>query len=200
MVDPGPGVVVIHSIALLVQRQMGVSAEDAVNASSFGVGQGAGGNLGGQAQPAGVQAIEIAGEALVADVELLDAAEQQFSAAAEQVVVQGETVELVTVNGQVAHAVVSPDVALENRNSHKVGHHFGKTFVVIAFHPNDLDIAFAIGEFADAGEKLPMIAVQAGEVEVGEDVAQKNQTAEVTGLEQRDSISSAADIGPEVNI
>jgi hypothetical protein len=45
-----------------------------------------------------------------------------------------------------------------------------------------------------------MIAVEAGEVEVGEDVAEKNQTAEVTGLEQRDSISSAADIGPEVNI
>ena len=95
---------------------------------------------------------------------------------------------------------VSPDIALENRNSHKVGHNLGKAFVVVAFHPNDLDIAFAIGEFADAGEKLPMIAVQAGEVEVGEDVAQKNQTAEVTGLEQRDSISSAADIGPEVNI
>jgi hypothetical protein len=39
VVDPGPGVVVVDSIPLAVQWQMGVPAEDAVNASSFGVTQ-----------------------------------------------------------------------------------------------------------------------------------------------------------------
>ena len=55
-------------------------------------------------------------------------------------------------------------------------------------------VAFAIGEFADAGEKFPMIAIQAREIEVGEDVAQENQTAKAAGLEQRNGISSTADI------
>jgi hypothetical protein len=39
-----------------------------------------------------------------------------------------------------------------------------------------------------------MIAVEPCEVEVGEDVAQEDQTAELTGLEQRNGISSPADI------
>ena len=185
---------------MLMQRQMGVTAEDAINPSSFGVGQGTGSYLGGEPQAPRIQAIEIAGEALVADVELLNAAEEQLSAAAEQFVMQGETVELMAVNGQVTPAVVGPDITLENRNSHKVGHHIGEAFVMIAFHPDDFDVAFAVGEFADAGEELPMIAIQAGEVEVGEDVAQKDQAAEVTGLQQRQGISSPADIRPEVNI
>ncbi len=194
VVDPGTGVVVIDTIAMLMQRQMRVSAEDAVNPTSFGVDQGVGSYLGGEAQPACVEAIEIAGEALVAEVELLYAAEEQLSAATEQFVVQRETVELVAVNGQVAQSVVGPNVALKHRNSHKVGHHLGEAFVMIAFHPNDLDVAFAIGEFADAGEKFPMIAIQAREIEVGEDVAQENQTAKAAGLEQRNGISSTADI------
>ena len=194
MVDPGTGVVVIDTIALLMQRQMRVSAKDAVNRSSFGVGQGAGSYLGRQPQAACVEAIKIAGEALVAEVELLNAAEEQLSAAAEQFVVQRETVELVAVNGQVPQSVVAPDIAFENGNSHKVGHHLGEAFVMVAFHPDDLDVAFAIGEFADAGEELPMIAIEACEVEVGEDVAQENQTAEVAGLEQCNGFWGTADI------
>jgi len=98
------------------------------------------------------------------------------------------------VNGQVPQSVVGPDIALENRNSHKVGHYLGEAFVMVAFHPNDLDIALAIGEFANTGEELPMIAVEPCEVEIGEDVAQENQTAEAAGLEQRNGISGPADI------
>jgi len=194
VVDPGAGIVIIDAIALPMQRQMGVSAEDAVNPSSFGVGQGAGGYLSGKPQAACVEAIQIAGEALVADVELLNAAEEQLSAAAEQFVVQRETVELVAVNGQVPQPVEGPDVTLEDGNSHKVGHHLGEAFVMIAFHPDDLDVAFAIGEFSDAGEEFPMIAVEPCEVEVGEDVAQENQTTESARLEQRNGVSSPADI------
>lgn len=194
MVDPGAGVVVIDTVALPMQRQMRMSAEDAVNPACLGIGQGACSYLGGQPQPACVQTVKIAGEALIAHIELLYAAEEQLSAATEQFVVQRETVELVAVNGQVPQAVVGPDVTLENRNSHKVGHYLGEPFVMVAFHPDDLDVAFAIGEFADAGEEFPMIAIEPCEVEIGEDVAQEDQTAEVTGLEQRNGISSPADI------
>ncbi len=60
-----------------------------------------------------------------------------------------ETVELVAVNGQMPQSVVGPDVALEDRNSHQVGHYLGEPFVMVAFNPNDLDVAFAIREFSD---------------------------------------------------
>jgi len=93
-------------------------AEDAVNPSSMSVGQGTFSYLGGQPQPARVQPVNIAGEALVAHIDLLYAAEEQFSGAAEQFVVEGETIELVSVNGQVPQPIVGPDVALEDGNSH----------------------------------------------------------------------------------
>ena len=82
-----------------------------------------------------------------------------------------ETVELVAMNGQVPQPVIGPDVALEDRNSHQVGHHLGESLVVVALNPNDLDVSFAIREFSDVGEKLPMVAIEPCEVEVGEDVA-----------------------------
>ena len=97
---------------------MGVPAEDAVNLSSFGVGQRTFRHLGGQPQPACIQPVNTAGEALVAPVKLLHAAEEPFSNPAEEFVVKHETVELVAVNGQVPQSVIGPDVALEHRNSH----------------------------------------------------------------------------------
>src|SRR5271165_574 len=200
LVDPGAGVVVVDPITLLMQRQMGVPAEDAVNPSGFGVGQCTSSYLGGEPQPAGVQPIKIAGEALVAPIELLYAAEKQFSGAAEQFVVECETVELVAVNGQVPHSVVGPDVALKDRNSHQVGHYLGESFVMVAFNPNDLDIAFAVREFSDVGEELPVIAIEPRKVEVGEDVAQEDQTAEAAGFQQRTSIPSAADARTEMSV
>jgi hypothetical protein len=39
-----------------------------------------------------------------------------------------------------------------------------------------------------------MIAIEAREVEVGEDVAQEDETAEIAGLQQRKRVSSTADI------
>jgi hypothetical protein len=152
---------------------MCVAAKDAINSTGFGVDQSTSGDFGGETQPACVHPVEIAGKALVAHIELLDAIEQQLSSAAEKFVVEHKMVELVSVNGQVAQSVVGPNVAFEDRNSHKVGHYIGESSVVIAFHPHHFDIAFAIGEFADVGEELPMIAIEAGEIEVGEDVAEE---------------------------
>ncbi len=171
VVDPGTGVVVVDTITLLMQGQMRVPAEDAINPSGFGVGQGASGYFGGQPQPACIEPVKIAGKALVVHIKLLYAAEEQLSGATEECVVECKTVELVAMNGQVAQPVIGPGVALEDRNSHQVGHHVGESFVMVAFNPNDLDVSFAIRKFADAGEKLPMIAVEPGKVKVREDVA-----------------------------
>ena len=96
---------------------------------------------------------------------------QQLPNATEQFVVEYETVELMAVDGQVPQSFVGPDVASEDRNSHQVGHHLRESFVMVAFNPNDLDVALAIGEFSDVGEEFPVVAVEPCEVEVREDIA-----------------------------
>ena len=65
---------------------------------------------------------------------------------------------------------------------------------MVAFHPNDLNVAFAIREFSDVGEEFPMITIQPGEVEIREYVAQEDQSAEAARFQQRKGISSAANV------
>lgn len=81
-----------------------------------------------------------------------------------------------------------------------MGHDVGESLVVVAFNPNDFDVSFAIREFSDIGEEFPMIAVEPREVEVREDVAQENQTAEAARSQQLQGISSTADFRPEMDI
>ena len=64
---------------------------------------------------------------------------------------------------------------------------------MIAFHPDDLDLALGVGELADGGEELPVVLGEAGEVEVGEDVAEEDELRERLGVEQVDSVVGPAD-------
>jgi hypothetical protein len=64
---------------------------------------------------------------------------------------------------------------LVNAHAHQVRHDVGEAVVVIAFHPHDFDIALGIRQLADVAEKLPVVFGQAGEVKIGENVAQQNQ-------------------------
>jgi hypothetical protein len=66
-----------------------------------------------------------------------------------------------------------------------VGHNVRQSFIVVAFDPHDFDLPLTIGELANVGEKLPVLAVQAAKVQVREDVAQENEPAVTTGFQQR---------------
>ena len=75
-----------------------------------------------------------------------------------------------------ALALVRPNVSLVNRNADQVRHHVRQSEIVIAFDPNYFNLSLGIGEFADAGEELPMIAGQPAEIQVGEDVSKEYQS------------------------
>jgi len=175
----------MHAVTLLVDGQMRMSAEDVIDVSRLGVRQGAVGHLLRKPQPARIQPIQAAGELLVLGIHFLDAAEEQFSGTAQKNIVERKAIELMPVDCQVALPVIGPHVALKNGNSYKVGHDVRQSLIVVAFDPHDFDLPLTIGELANVGEKLPVLAVQAAKVQVREDVAQENEPAVATGFQQR---------------
>ena len=87
-----------------------------------------------------------------------------------------ETVELVAVNGQVSQPGVLPRKVLVDLYSDQMRHHVGQTMVVVPFDPDYLDLTFGIGEFADITEEAPVLFGETAEVQVGENIAQQNQS------------------------
>ena len=104
------------------------------------------------------------------------------------------------VRGDVAQAVIIPLIFLEDADADEVGHDFAEAVIVIAFNPDDLDVAFGIGELADEAEKFPVLFFEASEIKVGEDIAEKNEAAIAILAEDAQGIASAAHVGAEVQI
>lgn len=199
-VDPASAVVVVHAVAVLMRGDVGVSAEDAVDATGAGVEESAFGDTGLHAKPTGVDAIDETGESFAVAVKLLQSVEEALANAAEKFALAAEGVELVAMHGDVALAFVFPDVALVDRYADEVGHDLRKSLIVISFDPDDLYFALWVGELADAGEKFPMVAGETAEIEVAEDIAEKDETAKFPALEQFGGFTSAAYIAAEVEI
>ncbi len=79
------------------------------------------------------------------------------------------------VNREVAQAGVLPGIFLIDAHAHQMRHDVGEPVIVIALHPNHFDLALGIRKLANISQKLPVLFCEAGEVQVGEDVAQKNE-------------------------
>ena len=105
-----------------------------------------------------------------------------MSQPADGVVVDGKTVKLVAVDGQMPLAGVVPLVFLIYGNTYQMRHDFRQPVVVIAFYPNHFYAMLGVGELADIAQKLPVLLGQTAEVEVGEDIAQEDQPLELDGL------------------
>lgn len=160
-----------------------MAAEDALAAAHAGVMDRAAGHLIGQPQPARIQTVKKAGEAFGAGIEFLNPVKQLLSDSTDQQIFTDETIELVPVDGKMPLARILPHVALIDRHPDQMRHHIGQAVVVIAFHPYHLHVALGVGELADVGEELPVLAGQAAKVEVGEDVAQKHQPPKAMRLQ-----------------
>src|SRR5450432_1314018 len=119
---------------------------------------------------------------------------------ADHAVAGNEAVELVAVNGDVADAVKFPGVFLIDADADQMRHDLGQAVVMIAFDPDDFDLALGIGEFADVSEKLPVLFFQAREIQVGKNVAQQDEAIEGSGLQQTQRGLGAADFGAEVQV
>lgn len=123
---------------------MGVAAENRVHTVQPAVGRRTGGDLGREAQPACVQAIDQAGEPLAFEVEFLQQEEEPGAKIAEYEVIDQRAVELVPVDGEVAPAAVFPNVFLINRDADQMRHHVGETLIVIALDPDYFHVALGI--------------------------------------------------------
>lgn len=200
LIDPAAGIEVVDTVMRASDGGVRVSAEDAVCVAGGGVVERAFGYLVGQTQPAGAEAIDSVGDGFVFGIEALELLVDTNAHAGEKVILRDEAIKLMAVHGDVAEALVLPDVALVDGDAGEVRHEVGEADVVIALNPDDLLAMARVGEAADLRKETPVIAGEAIEVKVGEDVPQKDELAEVGGLEQCERVGGAADFRAEVQI
>ncbi len=178
LVHPASGIEIFDSVIAARQGGVGVSAENALGFVVAGVGQGAFGNLGRETQPLRVQPVEKARKRLIFRVPLLQLqVEQRAEQVIEADIVDHETIELVSMDGDVGHARKLPAIFLVHADAHQVRHDFAQAVIVIALHPDHFDVAFGIRELADKAEKFPVLFFQTAEIQVGKNVAQKDKAA-----------------------
>jgi hypothetical protein len=105
-----------------------------------------------------------------------------------------------SVDGHVADAGVLPHVTLIDGNADQVRHDVGEAMIVVALDPDDFGAAARIGELANGGKELPVLALEPAEVQIGENVAEQNELAITSRLEQSEGVGSAAYFRPEVQV
>src|SRR5579863_3052803 len=104
------------------------------------------------------------------------------------------------MDGEVTDTVKFPGVFLIDADADQVRHDLSEAVVVVAFDPNDFDLALGVGEFANVSKKLPVFFFEAAEIEVGENVAEQDEAIEGRGLEQAQCRLGAADFRAEMQI
>ena len=115
-------------------------------------------------------------------------------------IVDGEAVELVSVDGDMALALIVPYVLLIYRNTHQMRHQLSQAMVVVSFHPDDFNVMLGIRELADVRQKFPMLFGEPPEIEVREDVSQEDEALELRGLQKLQRIPRAAYFRAEMQI
>ena len=171
---------------------MGVTAEHPVGLLATGVQNRPGSDFMGKAKPAGVQPVRKPRKVLAFEIQLLEIEVQQGTYAAEHKVFGDKTVELVSVNGQMALAIKLPGIFLIYPHTHQVRHYGAQSAVVIALNPDDFNLALGIGKLTYETEKFPMLFGQATEIEIGKDITEQDQASKGRLREQRPRIVSAA--------
>ena len=72
--------------------------------------------------------------------------------------------------------------------------------VVIALDPHNLNVPLRVRQLADRAQELPVIFGEAGEVEVGENIAQQNEPLEAGFLEHTRSLTRMTRLCTEVQV
>jgi hypothetical protein len=101
---------------------------------------------------------------------------------------------------EVTLAAIFPLVLLVDRYADEVRHQVRESEVVIAFHPYHFHVALGIGQLANVGEELPMLFLQPSKVQVVDDVAQQDETAERRRLQNIQSVTGATNLRAQVNV
>ena len=96
---------------------------------------------------------------------------------AQQPIADQEAIELVAVNREMTDAIEIPFILLVDIDADQMGHHVGKTMIVIPFNPDHRDPAFGIRHLANVTEKLPVFFLKPAEIQIAENIAQQDQAA-----------------------
>ena len=198
--NPGSAVVVADTVLLDVQRLVGVAAKDALRIVMARVGERTGSDFRRHPQPVGIQPVNHSRDGLAFEIQLLQLQVKRRSPAAEANAIDLKTVELMAVDRDVAQAAVIPGVAVVNADADQMRHDVGQPVIVVSFHPDDFNVAFWMGKLADMTEKLPVLFLQACEVEVGEDIAEEDEALETILFQHAGGLAGAAGFGPQVEI
>ena len=105
-----------------------------------------------------------------------------------------------SVDGEVPLACIVPRVFLENANADEVRHHFRQAVIVVAFHPDYFDAMLGIRQLAYMSQKLPVFLSQATEIQIRENIAQQDESAEVNALQELKGICRPAKVGTQVQV
>ncbi len=190
----------MDTVFLHVDGLVRMPAENAVRTVMMGIGHCAAGNFGRHAQPARIQPVNQPRHRLALEIELLQQKIKRRPQPAEPQPVHLKPVKLMPMDGHVPQAPILPGVLLINPHAHQVRHDVGKAVVMVALDPNDFNIPLGVRELADIAEKLPVLFGQPGKVEVGEDVAKKNQPLEAVLLEHASSFARVAGLRTQVQV
>jgi hypothetical protein len=200
-INPGPRVVVGNTIGLSLEGDVSVSAKYAIDVARSGVGERTVHHAGRHAGATRVQAIDEPGQTFPGSIDFLDdILVEEISETNQKRVALNKGIELVSMNGEMAFSKIFPHEPLVDGHANQVRHDIGQSEVMIAFDPYHLDFSFGIGKLADAGEELPVIAVQPPEIEVCEYVSQKDEPSEALGLNQIQRLARSTDLRSEVHV
>src|SRR5579884_4079620 len=153
-----------------------------------------------QTQPACIQAVNQTRKPFALEIEFLQEEEQPGAKISEDEVVDQRAIELMAVDRDVAAAAILPNVYLVNLNADQVRHDVGETLIVVSLDPDNFHVAFGIRQLADVGQKVPVLFLQAPEVEVAEDIAEKNEPAEGDSLQHPDRIPGARKLRAQMQV
>jgi hypothetical protein len=118
-----------------------------------------------------------------------------FADPANKQIFADKSVELMAVHCQMALARIFPHVTLVDRNADQMRHQIRQAMIVVAFHPDHFHMPLGIGKLADIGQKFPVVAGEAAEVKVGENISQQNEPAKTVRLQNVERFLSAAHFG-----
>jgi hypothetical protein len=179
---------------------MGVTAEDPIGAVMPGVLQSSGRYFRRHAKPARIEPVDEARDRLAFEIEFLQLQIQRGPQATQSQAVDLKSIELVSVDCNVFQAMVVPGVSLVNPDADQMGHDVRQAVVVITLHPDDFNIPLGVRELADASQKLPVIFGEAGEIEIGKNVAEQDQALEAGFLQHASGLARMARVCTEMQV
>ena len=97
-------------------------------------------------------------------------------------------------------ARVLPLILLVDFHSYQVRHNVCQPVIMVALHPHDFDLSFGIGQLANVAEEFPVLLGQTAKIQIGEDVAQQDQSVETVPPQHTPGVIGAAYFRPKVQV